>query len=54
VFFGTGNIIPFSGWGLIIWGSILMVVLGLFYLSVKYQEKIDEIFKSFSKKNKKQ
>lgn len=43
VFFGSGSVIPFSGWGLIVWGVIILVVLALFYLSVKYQSKIDEI-----------
>lgn len=52
VFFGSGSVIPFSGWGLIIWGVIILVVAMLFYLSVKYQNKIDEIFKQFSKKDK--
>lgn len=50
VFFGSGSIIPFSDWGLIVWGVIIFVVAMLFYLSVKYQNKIDEIFKQFTKK----
>lgn len=52
VFFGSGTIIPFKGWGLIIWGLIIILVMALFYLSVKYQNKIDDIIKQF-KKNKK-
>lgn len=54
VFFGSGAVIPFTGWGLIVWGIIILVVATLFYLSVKYQNKIDEIVKQFFKKNKKQ
>ena len=53
VFFGSGAVIPFSGWGLIVWGVIILFVATLFYLSVKYQHKIDEIIKQFTKKNKK-
>ena len=53
VFFGSGSVIPFSGWGLIVWGVIILVVATLFYLSVKYQNKIDEVVKQFLKKNKK-
>ncbi len=53
VFFGSGTVIPFSGWGLIVWGVIILVVASLFYLSVKYQNKIDEIIKQFLKKDKK-
>lgn len=53
VFFGSGSVIPFSGWGLIVWGIIILLVATLFYLSVKYQNKIDEIVKQFTKKGKK-
>ena len=54
VFLGSGSVIPFSGWGLIVWGVIILVVAILFYLSVKYQNKIDETLKQFiSKKEKK-
>ncbi len=53
VFFGSGAVIPFSGWGLIVWGLIGLIIVTLFYLSVKYQHKIDEIVKQFAGKNKK-
>lgn len=50
VFFGSGSIIPFSGWGLIVWGVLILLVASLFYLSVKYQNKIDQVVKQFFKK----
>ena len=53
VFFGSGSVIPFHGWGLLAWGGIILFVASLFYLSVKYQNKIDGIVKQFFKKNKK-
>lgn len=53
VFFGSGAVIPFHGWGLIVWGVIILVVAALFYLSVKYQNKIDEVVKQFFQKDKK-
>jgi uncharacterized membrane protein YdjX (TVP38/TMEM64 family) len=53
VFFGSGSVIPFTGWGLLVWGVIILFVASLFYLSVKYQNKIDEIVKQFSSKKKK-
>ncbi|MBO5954570.1 MAG: TVP38/TMEM64 family protein [Clostridia bacterium] len=53
VFFGSGSVIPFTGWGLIVWGVIILVVATLFYLSVKYQNKIDEVVNQFIKKDKK-
>lgn len=52
VFFGSGAVIPFHGWGLIIWGLIILLVATLFYLSVKYQKKIDEIVKQLFKRKK--
>ena len=50
VFFGSGKVIPFHGWGLFVWGIIVVVVATLFYLSIKYKDKIDEIFSNLSKK----
>ena len=52
VFFGSGAIIPFSGWGLVVWGAIIVLVAVLFYVSVKYKNKIDNIVKQFTKKKK--
>lgn len=53
VFFGSGSVIPFTGWGLIVWGVIILLVATLFYLSVKYQKKIDEVVKQFFNRDKK-
>ncbi len=41
--FGSGSIIPFSGWGIPVW--IVLVILGIiaFYISYKYQAKIENI-----------
>lgn len=53
VFFGSGAVIPFTGWGLLVWAVIILGVATLFYLSVKYKSKIDDIIKQFFKKGKK-
>ena len=53
VFFGSGAVIPFTGWGLLVWAILILVVASLFYLSVKYQNKIDEMVTQFFKRNKK-
>lgn len=53
VFFGSGAVIPFTGWGLIVWGIVVLVIAMLFYLSVKYQHKIDDVVKQFAGKDKK-
>lgn len=50
VFFGSGSVIPFTGWGLLVWGCIFIVVALLFYFSIRYKEKIDETVKKFFKK----
>ncbi len=52
VFFGSGAIIPFHSWGLVVWGVLILMIAGLFYLSVKYQKKIDEIISKIFKKKK--
>jgi len=49
VFFCSGAVIPFTGWGLLVWGLILIFIAMLFYLSVKYKDKIDNIIKRFFK-----
>lgn len=54
VFFGSGSVIPFSGWGLIVWGIIILLIAILFYVSVKYQNKIDKIVNQFIKTEKKE
>ena len=52
-FLGTGNVIPFSGWGTFCWIVIFAVLITVGLLYIKYQEKIDAYFKNkFSKKKK--
>lgn len=43
-FFGSGAIIPFSGWGIPVWILIFVVFIILGILTYKYQDKIDEWF----------
>lgn len=50
VFFGSGQVIPFSGWGLVVWAVIGLFVITLLYLSIKYQDKLDDIANSFINK----
>lgn len=50
-FFGSGNLIPFSGWGLYVWIGLIMVATILVICTYKYQDKIQEyilknVFKS--------
>lgn len=50
VFFGSGAIIPFSGWGLVVWGIILIFIACLFYFSIRFKDKIDDIIQRLLKK----
>ncbi len=54
-YFGGGYIIPFSGWGLYIWGVIIAIMVVVVYFSYKYQSKIEEwvISKLTSKRKRK-
>jgi len=41
-YLGSGEIIPFHGWGLIVWGILILAMAILFICSYKYQAKIEE------------
>lgn len=50
-YFSSGQIIPYHGWGLIVWAIILIASVALLYLSSKYNQKIEDFIKNlFSKK----
>ncbi len=58
IFFMSGEIIPYEGWGLVVLGIIAIVCITAFVLSMKYADKINEFFvkicdKLFGKKEKK-
>lgn len=49
-YFGTGDIIPFHGWGIPVWIGIFVVFGVAFLLYTKYQDKIeDKLKKVFTK-----
>lgn len=41
-FFGSGSIIPFSGWGIPVWIALVIIAIFVFYLSVKFQPQIED------------
>ena len=47
---GSGEFIPYHGWGIIVWGIILVGMFLLLFLATKYQEKIESFFVKLSKK----
>lgn len=48
-FLGTGELIPFSGWGIPVWIGIFLLCAVAFLLYCKYQTKIEEAFKNIGK-----
>ncbi len=40
-YFGSGYLIPFSGWGLYIWPIILVLAISMVVISFKFQENIE-------------
>ena len=49
-YLGGGTIIPYSGWGLIVWGFLIVFMIAMFILSYKYQDKIEKFVTHLSKK----
>lgn len=52
-YFSSGQIIPYHGWGLIVWGIIAIFSLVAIYLTSKYNQKIENFVKNLFKKQKK-
>ncbi|MBR7091039.1 MAG: hypothetical protein IKC79_01135, partial [Clostridia bacterium] len=51
-YLGSGEIIPFHGWGLIVWGIFIVAMAILFICSYKYQEKIEDFLGKLANKFK--
>lgn len=52
-YFSSGEIIPYHGWGLIVWAVIIIVALALIILTTKYKTQIENfIGKLFKRKIK--
>lgn len=51
-YLGSGDFIPYSGWGLFVWPVLIIVVLVMIFLATKYQSKIESFVMKL--KNKKQ
>ncbi len=49
-YLGGGTIIPYYGWGLIVWGIIIVIVTILFILCYKYQAQIEKFVIRISEK----
>ena len=51
-YLGSGEIIPYHGWGLVVWGIIAVVVIVLIVLTTKYKDKIETFMMRFHKPKK--
>lgn len=52
-YLGSGEIIPYHGWGLGVWAIILVAVGVLMWLVTKYEEEIEKfLLKVFKKKGR--
>jgi len=50
-FFGSGQIIPFSGWGIVVWIGLALTVLSLLMLAFIKRDKIKNLLHLDSSKN---
>ncbi len=53
-YIGSGEIIPYHGWGLAVWAVIIVVVAVLIFLSYKYRTQIENFMKKCFSSHKKQ
>lgn len=49
-FLGSGQLIPFSGWGIPVWIVLVILAIIVFYLSVKYQPQIENFIVNLAQK----
>lgn len=52
-YLGSGEIIPYHGWGLVVWAVIIIAVAILMWLVTKYEENIEKMLLKLTKKSKK-
>ena len=51
-YLGSGQLIPYHGWGLIVWAVIIVVVGVLLFLSFKYRQQIENFLQTKFKSKK--
>ena len=42
-YLGSGEIIPFTGWGLIVWGAIVLFMIFAFWFTYHFKDKIEQV-----------
>ncbi len=51
-YIGSGRLIPYHGWGLVVWGIILAFVIFILFLTTKYKDRIENYFLRIMKKKR--
>lgn len=52
-YFGSGHLIPYHGWGLIVWAILIVLIIAVLILAYKYQKQIENfLLKIFRNKKK--
>ena len=51
-YLSNGEVIPYHGWGLFVWGAIILFSVLAIYLSSKYSQKIENFIKKLFKNKK--
>lgn len=49
-FFGSGTIVPFSGWGIPVWIVLIVLAIASFFVSLKYEKQIEEFINNLATK----
>lgn len=53
-YFGSGHLIPYYGWGLIVWAILIVLIIAVLILSYKYQKQIENFLLNLFKNKKKE
>ena len=51
-YLGSGEIIPYYGWGLVVWGILIVLAIALLILTTKYKDNIERFMLRFQRKKK--
>ena len=47
-YLGSGDIIPFSGWGLIVWAVLILILIILFWVAYRYKDQIEQLINNMA------
>ena len=53
-YFGSGHLIPYHGWGLIVWAVLIILFVAILILSYKYQKQIENFLLNLFKNKKRE